>query len=169
MTIGVVCKEDNPEALALSAEVIRRLGDNGTGCLFEDHIALSLGLEKSPDVWSNSDVLVVVGGDGTILRAVRMSAPREVPLLGVHMGYLGFLTEVTSDEVFGALDDRKAGRYTLDRRTMLEVSLERAGSGLATPHVVNDMVINKGALARIVHMEVWTDDVFITSYWGEGS
>lgn len=66
------------------------------------------GLGQTGDVWLNSDVLVVLGGDGTILRAIRMSMPRKIPVLGVHMGYLGFLTEVTEGEVIQSLEDMKA-------------------------------------------------------------
>lgn len=168
MIVGVICKEDNPEALALSERVIRWVGDNGLACLVEDHIADFLGMPHTSDVWLNSDVLVVLGGDGTILRATRMSMPRKVPILGVHMGYLGFLTEVTEDEIVQSLEDMKAGRYVLDERTMLDVRLLRQDGIVASQYVLNDMVINKGALARIIDMEVWTNDAFITRYWADG-
>ncbi len=168
MIIGVVSKEDNPEALDLSASVVEWMGERGFPCLMEDHIAGHVGRDRTPDVWSKSDVLVVIGGDGTILRAVRMSQPREVPILGVHMGYLGFLTEVTGEEIGDALARLVSGNYVLERRTMLQVRLVREGEEIASHCVINDVVIAKGALARIIHMEVWTDDVFITSYWGDG-
>lgn len=168
MIVGVICKEDNPEALALSERVIRWMGDNELPCLVEDHIADFLGMSHTSDVWLNSDVLVVLGGDGTILRAIRMSMPRKVPILGVHMGYLGFLTEVTENEIVQSLEDMKAGRYVLDERTMLDVRLFRGEAVVASQHVLNDMVINKGALARIIDMEVWTNDAFITRYWADG-
>ncbi|HPI93857.1 MAG TPA: NAD(+)/NADH kinase [Deltaproteobacteria bacterium] len=142
--------------------------DNELPCLTEDHISDFLGTERTNDVWLNSDILVVLGGDGTILRAIRTSMPRKVPILGIHMGYLGFLTEVTEDEVIKALEDMKTGRYVLDERTMLDVRLLRGDTVVASQHVLNDMVINKGALARIIDMEVWTNDVFITSYWADG-
>lgn len=168
MIVGVICKEDNPEALALSRRVTQWIRDNELSCLTEDHIADFFGTERTNDVWLNSDILVVLGGDGTILRAIRMSMPRKVPILGIHMGYLGFLTEVTEDEVIKALEDMKTGRYVLDERTMLDVRLLRGDTVVASQHVLNDMVINKGALARIIDMEVWTNDVFITSYWADG-
>ncbi len=168
MIVGVICKEDNPEALALSERVIAWIRDNALSCLMEDHIADALGLGHTGDVWLNADVLVVLGGDGTILRAIRMSVPRKIPVLGVHMGYLGFLTEVTEGEVIQSLEDMKAGRYILDERTMLVVKLLRGEQEIASQHVLNDMVINKGALARIIDIEVWTSDTFITDYWADG-
>ena len=168
MIVGIICKEDNPEAHALSERVVRWMRDNDLPCLMEDHIADFLGTGHTTDVWLNSDILVVLGGDGTILRAIRMSIPRKVPVLGVHMGFLGFLTEVTEEEVTSALEDMKAGRYVLDERTMLDVSLLRGEATVASQHVLNDMVINKGALARIIDMEVWSNDTFITSYRADG-
>ncbi len=168
MIVGVICKEDNPEALALSVRVITWIRDNALPCLIEDHIADFAGTGHTGDVWLNADILVVLGGDGTILRAIRMSMPRKVPILGVHMGYLGFLTEVTEDEVIQSLEDMRAGRYILDERTMLDVRLLRGETAVASQHVLNDMVINKGALARIIDMEVWTNGTFITRYWADG-
>lgn len=168
MILGVVSKEDNPEALSLSARVVEWLRERGASCLIEDHIAHYMGCHTTQDVWRASDLLIVIGGDGTILRAVRMSQPRQIPILGVHMGYLGFLTEVTGDEIMDCLDRLLAGDYGIESRSMLDIALARDGVELARQCVINDVVVAKGALARIIHIEVWTDDVFITSYWGDG-
>jgi NAD+ kinase len=168
MIVGVVCKEDNPEALSLSARVTRWLNDNGIDCLTEDHLSDYLHAEHAGDVWRESDVFIAIGGDGTLLRTIRMSASREVPILGVHMGYLGFLTEVTEEKVFEALDGLKKGQYIRDERTMFEVTLLRGSEDIASQHILNDVVITKGALARIIDMEVWTDSTFITSYRADG-
>ncbi|HOS96554.1 MAG TPA: NAD(+)/NADH kinase [Deltaproteobacteria bacterium] len=168
MNVGLVCKEGNSEALALSARVFQWMRDNAVPCLMEDHLSAHLSEGRTLDVWRNADILVVVGGDGTILRAVRMSIPRRIPILGIHMGYLGFLSEVTENEFVKALEDMKAGRYTLDERTMLEVSLHRGDTVVASQSVLNDLVINKGALARIIDIEVWTDNAFITAYRADG-
>jgi NAD+ kinase len=97
-----------------------------------------------------------------------MAAPREIPVLGIHMGNLGFLTEVMEDEVFKALDALKRGQYIRDERTMFEVTLLRGNKTIASQHVLNDVVINKGALARIIDIEVWTDSSFITCYRADG-
>jgi NAD+ kinase len=97
-----------------------------------------------------------------------MSAPREIPVLGIHMGYLGFLTEVTEGEVFQALDSLTTGQYVRDERTMFEVTLERGNEPVTSGQVLNDVVITKGALARIIDIEVWTDSTFITCYRADG-
>jgi NAD+ kinase len=84
------------------------------------------------------------------------------------MGTLGFLTEVTEDEVFKALDALKNSQYIRDERTMFEVTLLRGDETIASQHVLNDVVITKGALARIIDIEVWTDSTFITCYRADG-
>jgi NAD+ kinase len=168
MIVGIISKEDNPEALALSKRVVGWMQDAGLPCLYEDHIADYLKTEYTDNAWTHSEILIAIGGDGTFLRAIRMAAPREIPVLGIHMGNLGFLTEVTEVEVFKALDALKDGRYIRDERTMFEVTLARGNETIATQHVLNDVVINKGALARIIDIEVWTDSTFITCYRADG-
>ncbi len=168
MIVGIISKEDNPEALALSKRVVRWMQDAGLPCLIENHIADYLKTEHTDDAWTHSEILIAIGGDGTFLRAVRMAAPREIPVLGIHMGNLGFLTEVTENEVFKALDALKNGHYIRDERTMFEVTLVRGEEIITSQHVLNDVVINKGALARIIDIEVWTDSTFITCYRADG-
>ena len=168
MIVGIISKEDNPEALALSKRVVRWMQDAGLPCLIENHIADYLKTGHTDDAWTQSEILIAIGGDGTFLRAIRMAAPREIPVLGIHMGNLGFLTEVTEDEVFKALDALKNGQYIRDERIMFEVTLLRGDETIASQHVLNDVVINKGALARIIDIEVWTDSTFITCYRADG-
>ncbi|HOO36684.1 MAG TPA: NAD(+)/NADH kinase [Deltaproteobacteria bacterium] len=168
MIFGIVCKEDNNEALALSKRVMEWMGDRGLACLIEDHIADFAGHARTENVWDNSSLLVVIGGDGTLLRAIRMSAQQEVPILGVHMGYLGFLTEVTENEVYDALESVVRGNYIQEERTMFNATIVRDGKKISSQHVLNDVVINKSALARIIDIEVWTNSTFITCYRADG-
>mgnify|MGYP001300077624 CR=1 FL=1 len=168
MIIGVVSKEDNHEALSYSAKVIAWLEARQIPCLIEDHLAEFTGHERTADVWSKAEMLVVLGGDGTLLRAIRMSAERQIPILGVHMGYLGFLSEVTENELFPALEAVLRGEYARDERVMLEAALMRGQDLIIRQHVLNDVVINKSALARIFDIEVWVDETFITCYRADG-
>lgn len=168
MIIGVVCKEDNREALAHAAEVLTWLEVHHIPYLIEDHMAASLDHVRTDDVWSKADLLVVLGGDGTLLRSIRMSSPREIPILGIHLGYLGFLTEVTEEELFPALESVLKGEYLRDERVMFECALTRGNTTVVRQHVLNDIVINKGALARIFDIEVWVDETFITRYRADG-
>jgi len=168
MIIGVVCKEDNTEALSYAAKVIAWLEAHHIPCLIEDHLADFTGHAHTAEVWSKSELLVVLGGDGTLLRAIRMSAEREIPILGVHMGYLGFLSEVTENELFPALEAVLRGEYVRDERVMIEAMLMRGQDLIVRQHVLNDVVINKSALARIFDIEVWVDETFITCYRADG-
>ncbi|MGC9323734.1 MAG: NAD(+)/NADH kinase [Desulfomonilia bacterium] len=168
MIVGVVCKEGDRDALALSRRVVEWIQDNGFSCLAEDHMGFSIKDTPAGDIWSVSDIIIAIGGDGTLLRTIRMSAPKEIPILGVHMGYLGFLTEVTEDEIAEALDALKKGEYIKDERIMFEATLIRDETVIMSQHVLNDVVINKSALARIIDIEVWTNSTFITRYRADG-
>lgn len=168
MIFGIVCKEDNIEALALSKRVREWIESRGYICLIEDHVARYIGTNPTLPPWGKADLLIAIGGDGTFLRAIWMSAEKRVPILGVHMGYLGFLTEVTEDEVYDALQAIITGNFEKEERIMFKATLIREGSIVASQHVLNDVVINKGALARIIAIEVWTDSTFITCYRADG-
>ncbi len=168
MIFGIICKEDNIGALNLAGRVREWIQAKGYECLVEDHLGSHLGMRHTAPPWEKADLLIAIGGDGTILRAIWMSAGRQTPILGVHMGYLGFLTEVTEDEVYAALEAVLAGEFVQEERTMFESTLIREGRTITSQHVLNDVVINKGALARIIDIEVWTDSTFITCYRADG-
>ncbi|NLW69008.1 MAG: NAD(+)/NADH kinase, partial [Bacteriovoracaceae bacterium] len=164
MIFGIVCKEDNTGALDLSGRVREWIKAKGFECLVEDHLADHIGIGRTRAPWDDADLLIAIGGDGTFLRAIWMSAPRQIPILGVHMGYLGFLTEVTEDEVCKALEAVLSGDFVKEERTMFECVLVREGQEIISQHVLNDVVINKSALARMIDIEVSTDSTFITCY-----
>jgi len=168
MIFGLVCKEENEESLVFSGRVLKWMEQRGLTCVIEDHIADFIKCTHTENVWHNADLLVVIGGDGTLLRAIRMSAHKEVPILGVHMGYLGFLTEVTANEVCDALESVIKGDYIQEERTMFNATIVRDGNTISSQHVLNDVVINKSALARIIDIEVWTNSTFITCYRADG-
>ncbi len=168
MIFGIVCKEDNTGALDLSGRVREWIKAKGFERLVEDHLADHIGIGRTRAPWDDADLLIAIGGDGTFLRAIWMSAPRQIPILGVHMGYLGFLTEVTEDEVCKALEAVLSGDFVKEERTMFECVLVREGQEIISQHVLNDVVINKSALARMIDIEVSTDSTFITCYRADG-
>ncbi len=168
MAIGIACKENSSDALDLASRVYSWIVDKGIDCLLEDHIADHIQTARTADLWTGSEFIVVLGGDGTLLRSIRMSTPSEIPILGVHMGFLGFLTEITQDEVYDALEAILNNELIREERAMLEVSLIRDGETIACQLVLNDLVITKAALARIFDIEVWTDSTFITRYRADG-
>ena len=167
MIIGVVCKKQQG-SLELGGRVLNWLAERSIQTLKDDNLAAHLGQKTSEDIWTASDMLVSIGGDGTLLRCVRSSAGSNIPVLGVHMGYLGFLTEISEGEIFEALDAAVNGSLISKERALLDVALERAGSIVTRQQVLNDLVINKGALARIFETEVYIDEKYITSFRADG-
>jgi NAD+ kinase len=114
------------------------------------------------------DLLITFGGDGTIMRAARASAPFQVPILGVNMGRLGFLTELEPDQVLNKLPDALEGRFWLEKRMMIRSELFRGGQSLGTHEALNDVVAGRGAVARVVRLGISVDEVELTSYLADG-
>jgi NAD+ kinase len=114
------------------------------------------------------DLMIVLGGDGTLLSVARLLEERDIPILGVNLGGLGFLTETTASEVCTALERILDGNYTLQHRIRLKTFIHRQGQRLPQPTVLNDVVINKGALARIINLETYVDDLYLTNYRADG-
>ncbi|HSR49940.1 MAG TPA: NAD(+)/NADH kinase [Acidobacteriota bacterium] len=125
------------------------------------------GLDRDKLV-EESDFLVVFGGDGTMLSAARSVGASGTPILGVNMGSLGFLTSVRPEELYPALEKVLANDYFLDRRALLKAEVYTDGDEPEVYHALNDVVINKGTLARIISMHVTLDDDPITEYLADG-
>lgn len=168
-TIVLIAKRGKGEAVALARQIRERYPDRTV--LAERHLAGALGwpaMEDDRALAAQADLLVVLGGDGTLIHAARLLAGRPVPILGVNLGSLGFMTEVPQQELFPALDAVLAGRYLADPRMKLSCRLFRGGQVLIEDEVLNDVVINKGALARIADHEVSIDGEYVTTYKADG-
>jgi NAD+ kinase len=129
----------------------------------EDHEALARELP-------GTDILVVLGGDGTFLRAAREVADVDVPLLGINVGKVGFLSRVEAGEMVGVLDRLAAGRYTLEHRMALEGRIIRAATtGAPETHIaLNDVVVARGALARVCRLDVSIDESHLATFVADG-
>ncbi|WP_224243614.1 NAD(+)/NADH kinase [Hyalangium gracile] len=167
-TLAIVAKRDTQEAVALAARIRERYPH--LTVLGERYLAHALGWTRIEDreLAQKADLVVVLGGDGTLIYTARLLAGRDVPILGVNLGSLGFMTEVPVDELFTTLDEVLAGRYKVDSRMKLTCRLVRDGKIVAEDEVLNDVVINKGALARIADHETSIDGVPITTYKADG-
>ena len=140
---------------ALDVEAARLSGAKGGG--------------KLDEIVAGADLLVVLGGDGSVLAAVRAIGARRVPVLGVNLGHLGFLTDVAPEEAEGALQAVLRGDYTLVERSRFEVSLQRGDQELLRGLVLNDAVITKGsALARLIELEACIGERVISIYRSDG-
>lgn len=114
------------------------------------------------------DLVVVLGGDGTLLKAVRLYGRDQAPVLGINLGGLGFLTEIALDDLFPLFDKIIQGDYQTETRMILTARIVREGEDLPSIPFLNDVVINKGALARIIDLETNINGQFLTSYRGDG-
>jgi NAD+ kinase len=114
------------------------------------------------------DLVIVLGGDGTLLSAARATAPIDVPLLGVNLGSLGFLTDVPLASLFPMLDKVAQGRAPVEQRSLMQVDLLRGDETRESYLVFNDAVVNKTALARLNNYELFVDGVFVSSYRADG-
>lgn len=110
------------------------------------------------------DLVVVLGGDGTLLSAARAVAKANIPVLGVNLGSLGFLTEVPLEEMYATLEGVRDDCCSIEQRTMVHCDVVRAGETIASYDAVNDVVVGKGTIARLNHCDVYVDQVFASRY-----
>jgi len=169
--VGVLLKKNKPEALALAAKLLTWLEERDIEAFFEEDVARQLGgsggYGKS-EIPELVDLLVVLGGDGTLLSVARLVGENNVPILGVNLGSLGFLTEIATDELFPMLEKVLAGDYEIEERMMLSASIYRQGERITQYTALNDVVINKGAIARIIDLETTIDGQYLTLYRVDG-
>jgi len=128
------------------------------------------GIRASMDPVSagNADLCVVVGGDGTLLSAARLMGERQVPILAINYGGLGFLTEVTREEMYPALETLLAGKAITNNRMMIDVAVHRGDTLAAKYQALNDAVIHKGTLARIIELEARVDSQYVSMFRSDG-
>src|SRR5215471_12848947 len=117
---------------------------------------------------ADADLAVVVGGDGTLLAAARLLGDRQVPIVAINYGSLGFLTEVTLDGMYPALERVLADEFVAEQRMMIDVHISRAGEQLAEYRALNDVVINKGTLSRMIELEARVDDQYVSRFRADG-
>jgi len=169
--IGIYAKRNHPDAVKLAKEVISWFGAHGIEVYPEKTLAEDIGgiagyPRKSIPPLVN--LIVVLGGDGTLISVARKVGDLRVPILGVNLGSLGFLTEITLAELFPVLESVVKGEFSVTSRMMLDAVVRRDGEEVGRYRVLNDVVINKGALARIIDMEAWVDDNYLTTFKADG-
>jgi len=172
-TVGLVVKRDRPEAVSLARSLTRLLHTERRGAIAEADIAAKIGAEgvERHHLADKADLIVVLGGDGTMLGVARLIAGKPIPILGVNLGGLGFLTEVTIKEAKAALERVLKGDFEVDPRIMLEASVMRASQPLDRVEVfqaLNDVVVSKGPLGRMLVLEVFADHRPFCSYRADG-
>ena len=130
--------------------------------------AIAGDTRERENVALHSDLLIVLGGDGTLLSAARMAVERKVPILAVNLGGLGFLTTVTLDDIYLILEEIFANKHRVSERVMLEAKVVRGGAVFRRQIALNDAVLNKAALARIMDLELRINGEYVTTYKADG-
>jgi NAD+ kinase len=168
--VGVAIKAGEPRALAAVRDLAKWLAERDVRACFEHDAAAAIGEAgvSRAEMVRRADLLVVLGGDGTLLAVARAVEERAVPILGINLGSLGFLVEVSVDEMTAALARALAGEMTIEARMRLAVRLVRDGREVRSWLALNDAVITKGASARIVDLEAHADGQLVTTYHADG-
>ena len=169
--VGLLVNLEKPRGLPLVARLLAWLGAQGVEALVSPEVAAALGggvRSASLGQMTGADFLMVLGGDGTLLGAARRTARLGLPLLGVNLGRLGFLTELEEGDLATALPGLLAGEYELDERLMLECSVHGAAGAAERYLALNDVVVAKGPFARLLHLTVSSGDNTIVTYPGDG-
>lgn len=168
--IGIICKTGRPEPAEILKGLLPWLKEKGIEVFVDIETAQSLTMKgyPRPEIPHLAEAVVVLGGDGTMLSVARIVCEKEIPILGVNLGGLGFITEVQRTEIFDALEEVLAGKSALEDRLMLTACVQRHGEKIAEYTALNDVVINKGALARIIEMEALIDRMYVTSFRADG-
>ena len=169
--IGVYAKKNHPDAEQIAFDICERFKREQIEVLFEDSLAEQIGQINGyagEEIPTRVDLIIVLGGDGTLISVARLVGGRNVPIMGVNLGRLGFLTEITRDELPGMLDNLIRGEYKVSERMMLDAFIRRDGEIVGQYTVLNDVVINKGALARIIDLKTYVDGRHLSSYKADG-
>ncbi|MFA5097373.1 MAG: NAD(+)/NADH kinase [Candidatus Margulisiibacteriota bacterium] len=170
--LGVFIKEGDKRVLDYAGDLIRDLAiRKHTILVLKDQAGLLKGVPASPRIISSfkkASFLLAVGGDGTMLRSARLFSSLDLPILGINLGRRGFLTEVGIEEVLEVLPKIIAGGYFLDRRMMLDVKVKREKKTISSSLALNDAVIGKNGIARLIRLEAWHNGNLVTTYGSDG-
>ncbi len=170
-SVAIFAKSHDPRCQGVADDLINWLEEKSCLPLVESQLARLIGYSANltdEEIREQAELVVVLGGDGTLISVARLFSGKDVPIVGVNLGSLGFLTEVTVEELYPLLERCLKGEPRVSERMMLEVTVCRDGQEIEKCNVLNDMVINKGALARIVDLETKVNRHFLTTYKADG-
>jgi NAD+ kinase len=171
-SVAIFAKPEQQQVAAIGSELFDWLIQRNLDVYFGEMTAVQID-RKPKEILTNSipgyiDLVIVLGGDGTILRVARLLKSHETPLMAVNLGGLGFLTSFGLDEMFRELQKILMGDYTFSTRSMLQAQQVHGDDVVREFTILNDVVIKKATLARIIRLEAWVDNEKITTYLGDG-
>jgi NAD+ kinase len=172
-TVGIISRPRREDIARVVPPLVKWLQAHGAevSCDSETNNclgSLSVQARKREELPGCTDLLIVLGGDGTLLSAGRLAAQHKVPILAVNLGGMGFLTTVPQDELYSILEEIFSGQHRVSERVMLESEIVRAGAVIRRQIALNDAVLNKAALARIMDLELRVDGEYVTTYKSDG-
>lgn len=169
-SVAIIVKPDNAEAWRTATELSEWLAGRGIDVIGKRVSDTAAGETDTDNVreLTAADLIVVLGGDGTMISTARLIGDADVLVLGINYGSLGYLTDFRIEEMFPALEEIFAGKYTIDSRVMLTAEHWRKDVMRDKGRVLNDVVINKAALARIIEIEVKLNGLFVNSFRADG-
>jgi NAD+ kinase len=170
--IGIAAKPNKPEAGAILGELIPWLRERNCEVRLDHEAAANCpsagpGLSRA-EVVADADLAIVLGGDGTLLSIARLVGPRQVPILGVNLGGLGFLTEITLHELFPTLETVLRGEFAVSRRLTMTARILRASEVVGSYEALNDVVVTKTAPSRIVDLEAYVNGEYLATFRADG-
>jgi len=166
--VGIIAKKNKTEAIEASRNLINWLKSRGVEVIVDNEFKKEIGEFISETDLSQAELLVVLGGDGTLLSAARLIGNSDVPILGVNLGGLGFLTAFSLNELYPVIEKILFEDYETEKRMMLTTTIIRRNEVIAKYSVLNDVVINKAAIARIIDLETSIDEYYLTSFKADG-
>src|SRR3989442_4094880 len=171
--IGTVPRPDRPDAAGVVARLLDWCAEHGLQPVLEKETAglcpdAQTSTARKPELPAQVDLLLVLGGDGTLLSMARLGGDLGVPIVGVNLGGLGFLTALTVDELFPALEAYLDDALVIEERMMLAAAVSREGERLSEYVALNDVVITKSAMSRIIRLEVAVDQQLAIGYRADG-
>src|SRR5438045_3871289 len=170
-TVGIISKPDVRAAAQLVPQLIAWLAERGIKVRYDEETATYArtrdGISRD-EVPEGADLVIVLGGDGTLLSAARAIKGREVPLFPVNLGGLGFLTAISMNEIFPELERALRGEHRIGRRKLLEAELIRGDQRIGRYDALNDVVVTKSSIARMIDLDTHGDQVVLCRYQAYG-
>ena len=170
--IGVVVGPQKPDALAVLCDLQDWCNEYAIELRALGATAAELGCaelqQQDGELTEPLDLLIALGGDGTMLGAARLVGTQAIPVLGVNFGWLGYLTEFPLEELFPTLEALRHGEFAVDKRMLLDVHVERGGEQLAQPCALNEAVINRSQPVRMIELDCYVNGQFVNTFRADG-
>jgi NAD+ kinase len=170
-TVGIISKPAVPAAADVVPRLLAWLDTRGIRVRYDERTAVYAGRDdglRRDDVPEGCDLVIVLGGDGTLLSAARAIGNRQIPLFAVNLGGLGFLTAITIDELYPELERALRGEHRIGRRKLLHAEVRRGDTVVSRYEALNDVVLTKAAIARMIDLDAFVDHQFMCAYKADG-